>query len=418
MGILFYNIELLIQIEDQGRGRRVGRLMRDVATIPNAYLVVDGEKIQSVGPMSEAPSPERFSDSVDCSGRLILPGLVDSHTHALYVGDRAEEFEMRMQGKTYEEIAQAGGGIKKTVSQVRNAPEEQLIAETLPRLHEMLSYGTTTVEIKSGYGLSLEDELKMLRSIRGLGDLVPVEIHPTFLGAHDSPAGISHADYLKEVIEEMIPAVSRDRLAEFCDIFCDRGYFTPEETKRIALAAREHGMKIRIHANELGPTGGAEVAVELDALSADHMIYLGEDQFGALKKGRLIATLLPGTSFFLKLPFAPARRLIDEGIAVALATDSNPGSCTTLSLPFIMNLAVTQMGMTPAEALTAVTLHGAAALGIADRVGSIEVGKEADLIVTKPMRHFREIPYRLAQNPCWRVYKRGTLVAETPSGLA
>jgi len=415
---LFYNIGSLVRVEDQGRGKKSGRMMQEACEIRGAYLVTHGEKIESLGPMKDCPSPNGFDESVDCSGRIVLPGFVDSHTHVLYAGDRAEEFEMRSRGMTYEEIVKAGGGIKRSVEQVRNASEEELVAATYPRLHEMIAHGTTTVEIKSGYGLSLQEELKMLRAIRRLKGEVPIEIHATFMGAHDIPTGVPRENYLNLLVDEMIPAVARERLAEFCDVFCDRGYFTPEETRKIGVVAKEHGMKLKIHANELGETGGAEVAVELGALSADHMIHLGEGQFRVLKGGKTIVTLLPGTSFFLKFPYAPARKLIDNGIAVALATDSNPGSCTTLSIPFILNLATTQMGMTPAEALVATTLNGAAALGIAGRIGSLEVGKEADLIVTKPMTHLREIPYRLAQNPCWRIYKGGNLVAENPSGLA
>ncbi|MBI4196396.1 MAG: imidazolonepropionase, partial [Deltaproteobacteria bacterium] len=397
--------------------RKLKDEMKDLEEIQNAYLVVKEGRIATLGTMSQVPHLSQFQESVDCKDRLVLPGFVDSHTHLLYVGNRANEFEMRSQGKSYEEIAQAGGGIKKSVGQTKNCSEDQLVCETFPRLQEMLSHGTTTVEIKSGYGLSLDSELKMLRAIRRLKERSPLEIHATFLGAHDIPRGISRKAYIDEVTQKMIPQVAKERLAEFCDIFCDRGYFSPEETRTIALAAREKGLKIKIHANELGNTGGAEIACEVGAVSVDHLLFLENPQMDALKRSQVVCTLLPGTSFFLRMPYAPVRRLIDGGMTVALATDSNPGSCTATSMPLIQNIATTQMGMCPSESLVASTLHGAAALGIEDRVGSITVGKDADLIVTAPMQEYREIAYRLGQNPCWRVYKHGKLVFENPAGL-
>ncbi|MBI4374635.1 MAG: imidazolonepropionase [Deltaproteobacteria bacterium] len=409
---LFYNISSLVPVASNHERRKVGRQMQDLSESHDAYLVVENCLITDLGKMSESPPRSGFDEVVDCSSRLVLPGFVDSHTHLLYAGDRSDEFEMRAKGMTYQEIARAGGGIKKSVRQVREATEKQLIEETLPRLKEMLSHGTTTVEIKSGYGLSVESELKMLRSIRSLREKTPLEIHATFLGAHDVPAGVTRKTYIREICEEMIPQVVKEGLAEFCDVFCDEGYFTPEETRKIAIIAKEHGLKLRIHANELGNSGGAEVAAELNAVSADHLLFLEKTQIEALKEKNVICTLLPGTSFFLKLPYAPARKLIDEGLTVALATDANPGSCTALSMNLIQNMATTQLGMSPSEALVASTLHGAASLCVADRLGSLEIGKQADFIVTRPMNHFREISYGLGQNPCWRVYKGGRLVAE------
>lgn len=389
--------------------------MGELFEIPEAFLTVRDGLVENLGPMKEAPSPSHFSETVDCSGRLLLPGFVDAHTHVLYAGNRADEFEMRAAGKTYQEIATAGGGIKSSIRKVREASEEQLMQETLPRLKVMLCHGTTTVEIKSGYGLSVESELKMLRALRKLKKETPLEIYTTFLGAHDIPPEYKEKreDYISLLIQEMIPQVVEEKLATFCDVFCDEGYYTPEETKKICLAAQKRGLKIRLHANELARSGGVEVAVDVGALSADHLLSVEEREIALLKKNPgTLPILLPGTAFFLRLPYAPARRMIDEGLAIVLATDANPGSCTALSLPFIMNLATTQMKMSPAESLTAVTLNAAASLGASDRLGSLEKGKQADLVITIPMQNVREISYRLSQNPVWRVYKSGNLVVE------
>ena len=277
MPTLFNRIGSLLRVAT-GEPRKQGPAMREVAELRDAYLVVEGGKIRALGPMSEAPSPKEFKEVIDCSGRIVLPGFVDSHTHVLYAGDRSEEFEMRLQGKGYREIAKLGGGIRRSMQQVREATIPQLIEETLPRVQSMLSHGTTTAEIKSGYGLSFEAEIKMLEAIGLLRTKTPVAIHATFLGAHDVPPEVSRETYLREVTERMIPEVSRRGLAEFCDIFCDEGYFTPEETRTISRAARGHGLKLKIHANELAASGGVVMAVEMEALSADHLLVLGEPQ--------------------------------------------------------------------------------------------------------------------------------------------
>ncbi|MDO8643548.1 MAG: imidazolonepropionase [bacterium] len=412
--LLFTNIASLVRVTEKNERKKTGVQMRELYELKEAFLLVEEDKISDFGPMKSAPSSKECN-VVDCAGRLVLPGFVDSHTHVLYAGNRAEEFEMRAAGKTYVEIAEAGGGIKSSLKAVRNASEEQLIEETVPRLNEMLSHGTTTAEIKSGYGLTVDSELKMLRAIQKLKKETPITLHATFLGAHDIPTEYQNrrADYISLIIKEMIPQVVEEKLATFCDVFCDKGYFTPEETLKICQTAQEAGLKIRLHANELAPSGGVQIACAIRACSADHLLFVGDEEIRLLKSHPgIMPIVLPGTSFFLKLPYAPARRMIDENLPLAMATDANPGSCTALSLPFIMSLATTQMNLLPSECLTAVTINAAASLGISDSVGSLEKGKQADFILTQPMPSVREIPYSLAQNRFWRIYKNGKMVRE------
>lgn len=410
---LLTNIASLVQVARHGELQKASGGMHELPTISNAFLAVEDGLITDLGPMKQAPQASHFDAVTDCTGRLVFPGFVDAHTHVVYAGNRAEEFEQRAAGKTYQEIAAAGGGIKNSLAAVRRASKEQLISESLPRLQEMLCHGTTTVEIKSGYGLTLDDELKMLRAIKALQKETPVTILATFLGAHDLPPEYTtkRADYIQLIIQEMLPRVAEEKLAQFCDVFCEEGYFTPAETEKICGAAQDAGLKIRLHANELACSGGVQVAVKVGASSADHLLYVGDTEIALLQKSKTIPILLPGTSFFLKFPYAPARKMIDAGLTVALASDANPGSCTALSLPFIMNLATTQMHMSPAEALCATTLNAAASLELSHLIGSLEKGKKADLIISKPMTHVREISYQVAQNPCWRIYKNGQLVA-------
>ena len=322
--------------------------------------------------------------AVDARGGAVVPGLVDPHTHVIYAGDRHDELRRRLSGATYAQIAASGGGIVSTVRATRDAPAAVLEAATRARLDEMLRCGTTTCEAKSGYGLTTESELKTLRVLKDLDKSHPIDISPTFMGAHEVPVEYRdrRREYVERIVNDMIPAVARERLAEWCDVFCETGVFTPEESREILEAARRAGMKLRIHADELGPSGGSRVAATCRVRSADHLIFVDDEGAAAMAQAGVVATLLPIASFYLKLGrFAPARALIDRGVAVALATDVNPGAGYSPSMPFAMALACFGMGLTFEEALVAATINAAYSLDRHDRVGSLEVGKQMDAVI-------------------------------------
>jgi len=390
--------------------------MKELGIVANGAIVARNGRIAWVGSSSDLPIPERNSgcETIDGAGfeLVALPGLVDSHTHPVFAGSRVDEYEMRAAGKTYQDIAAAGGGIHASVRRLREASPDQLASSTERAFSEFLTHGTTTIEAKSGYGLSTEGELKILRTLAALKSRSRLEAIPTFLGAHAIPEEYQNCRhlYVEKVIKEMIPAVAREGLAQFCDVFCDTGYFTVDEARAVLLAAREAGLGLRIHAEELGHSGGARLAAELGARSADHLEWIDDEDIRALRRSGTIATLLPGTTFNLGLPqYPPARKLIEAGIPVALATDFNPGSCYTLNLQLILSIACSQMKMAPSEAITAATVNGAYSLGISDRLGSIEVGKEADIVLVR-VGDYREIPYFFGVNHCVVTIKRGEIV--------
>jgi len=389
------------------RGSEMGRL--DV--IQDGAIVVSDGVIHWVGRTSDLPPIPPDTEIIDARGKVVLPGFIDSHTHLVFAGSREDEFEQRLKGRTYEEIAAGGGGINATVQQVRRASKEELKAATRRRLQRLLSFGVTTVEIKSGYGLTLADELKCLQVIAELNQEGPWELVPTFLGAHAVPPEFqgNREGYLRLVVDEMLPEVGRGRLAEFCDVFCERGAFTPEESERILKRAYELGMKAKVHADEFSSSGGAELAARWRAVSADHLLCITDAGIAALARSDTVPTLLPGTAFFLGLNYAPARRLIEAGLPVALASDCNPGTCPSENLTLIGTLACTQMKMLPAEVVTALTLNAAAALDRSQRLGSIEVGKQADLIVCD-VPDYRQLFYHFGVSHVWRVIKRGRVV--------
>jgi imidazolonepropionase len=326
---------------------------------------------------------------------MVLPAFCDSHTHLVYAGTRELEYEDKIRGLSYEEIAKRGGGILNSAKVLSRTTEEELYRQSLPRALEVIRSGTGAVEIKSGYGLNTEDELKMLRVIRRLAEETPLTIRSTFLGAHAFPAPYSkdREGYVRLLIEEMIPAVGAEQLADYIDVFCDRGFFTPDQTAHILEAGIRHGMRPKIHANELDYSGGVQVGTRFDALSVDHLEFVGEEELQALKNSRTMPTLLPGASLFLGLDYAPARKMIEAGLPVALASDYNPGSSPTGNMELIMSLGIMQLRMLPFEVLNAVTLNGAYAMGLEKTHGSIAEGKMANLIVTQPMPSFGFMPY-------------------------
>ena len=348
---------------------------------------------------------------VDCEGRLVTPGLVDSHTHLVFGGWRQNELVLKLEGKSYLDILKSGGGILSTVEHTRSASEEELVEKGRALLAEMLKLGVTTCEAKSGYGLNKADELKQLRVMRKLNKAQPIDIISTFMGAHAVPKEYidNRKGYIELLINEMLPAVAKDELAEFCDIFCETAVFTPNESKHILEAAIKYGMTPKIHADEIDPIGGAEIAAQVKAISAEHLIQASDQGIKALTEQNVIAVLLPATSFYLDKPYARARKMIEENVAVAIATDFNPGSCPSLNMQLSMNLACLKYKMTPAEALTAATLNGAAAINKADICGSIEAGKQADLVIWDAP-DLEYIFYRFGSNLVHTVIKDGEAV--------
>lgn len=370
-----------------GPAPRRGAAQRDLPIITDGAVAADGERIVFAGPDREVPPALGSSPGatvIDGRALSVVPGFVDPHTHAMFAGDRRDELRRRLGGATYAEIATQGGGIVSTVQATRATSEEDLAASTRLRLAEMLACGTTTAEIKSGYGLDVETELKMLRAIRRLASEQPVDLVPTFMGAHEFPLDYRQRreEYVRLVIDEMIPAVAKEALAEWCDVFCETGVFTPDESRRILDAGKAHGLKARIHADELGASGGSQVAADVGARSADHLIFVPEAGIHAMRDAGVVATLLPTAAFYLKLGrFAPARAMIDAGVPVALATDVNPGGGFSPSMPFAMTLGCFGMGLTFEEALAAATINGAYSLDRHESVGSLEPGKLMDAVL-------------------------------------
>ncbi len=375
-------------------------------------LVSDG-RIQAVGDVGDRPSLGTGAlEVLDASGMVVLPGLVDCHTHTVFAGTREKEYEMRISGASYMEIAEQGGGINSTVAQVRRASEEELVNTALPRLRSMLRSGTTTVEVKSGYGLDLDNEIKMLRAIAKVGEAQPIDVIPTFLGAHEFPPEYRDARdrYVALVLDEMIPAVCEEGLAEFCDVFCEQGVYTAEQARSILERGKDHGLKPMIHADEFAESGAAEIAAEVGAVCAGHLGFASEDGLTAMKRAGTVAVLLPGVGFGLAKPrFADAGRMLDLGLDVALATDFNPGSSMVNSLLIISSLACSFMKMTPSEAVLGMTRHAARAVGREDSVGSLSPGKNADLVVFR-VPDFRYIPYHLGGDIVEAVIKGGKVV--------
>lgn len=375
--------------------------------LENGAIVAEEEKIVFVGTSEEAL--DRFSghQRIDASGKVLLPGFVDAHTHAIFAGNRCNEFLMRLRGATYQEIAAAGGGIRSTVAATRSATADSLLSAARRDLNRMLQFGTTTVEVKSGYGLDWDQEMKLLIVAADLKDRVAQDVVITFLGAHDFPQDMPREQYVDEIVGKMIPQVAANRLAEFCDVFCDQGYYTNDQTRRICQTATQHGLKVKIHVDELADVQGASLAAELGAVSADHLIFANEEGIRKMASAGVVAVLLPGTSFALKMKTnAPARAMLNAGVRICIATDFNPGTCYSHSMHFILQLGTLLYGLTAEEAITAATLNAAAAISRADKVGSLEPGKQMDCLIYD-IPHYGYLFYNLGVNRLETVIKKG-----------
>ena len=407
----------LVTLSGEGVRPRRGAEMQELGILRHGALAARRGTIAWIGPtteLREAVQPLAFSRWIDATGKTVLPGLVDAHTHLVFAGSRENEFALRIQGKSYQEIAAAGGGINATVAATRQASKEALKRLARRSLDRMLVHGTTTAEAKSGYGLDLAAELKILEVIRELNTEGPVELVPTFLGAHETPPEFrdNPQAYVDLVVTRMLPVVASRKLAKFCDVFCEAGVFSPEQAERILRAAADLGLESRIHADEMTDQGAAALAARLRARTAEHLLLANDDGIRRMAQAGTIAVLLPGTAYFLNLGrYARARDMIAAEVPVALGTDFNPGSCMTESLPLILSLACTQMRMLPAEAITAATINAAWAVGSANQVGSLEVGKQADLLVLDAPSH-QHLCYHFGVNLIDKVVKRGRIVTE------
>ena len=389
---------------------RVGTEMAELAIIRDGGMLIRDGKIDSVGPSNEIEKKSRGAEIVDAGGRVVLPGFVDAHTHLVFAGNRLDDFERRARGESYEQISKAGGGIWSTVQKTRAASEHDLLAQAKKRADWFLRCGTTTIEAKSGYGLTLEDELKILRVMRSVNQQSSLEIVPTFLGAHAVPRGMNVDEYIELVIDQMLRRIARERLAEFCDVFCERGYFDIKQSRRILTAAKKLGLKLRIHLDQLSNLGGAKLAAELKATTADHLEKTDGHGIAALKSAGVQPVLLPGSAYALGSSDYPrAREMIEAGLAVVIATDFNPGSSPTASMPMVLSLACTQMKMSPAEAITAATINAAYSLNRGNRIGSLEPGKLANFSIFD-CEDFREIAYWFGLPQLHSVYVKGNRV--------
>ncbi len=413
MSLLVKNIGCIVGIDESGRTKVAGKEMADIGMLENAWLLTDGERIGSYGTMDTLPHEEGH-EVIDAKGGWLFPSFCDSHTHIVYAGSREQEFLDKINGLTYEEIAKRGGGILNSADRLHDTSEDELYRQAMERIDEIVAMGTGLVEIKSGYGLTLEDELKILRVIRRIKESAPLDVRATFLGAHAVGRAYKgrQSEYVEHVCNDMIPAVAKEGLADFVDVFCDKGFFTVEETAKIIETGARHGMRAKIHANELAISGGVEVGVEHKALSVDHLESMGNEQIETLRGGDTMPTMLPGCAFFLGIGYPPARKMIDAGLAVALASDYNPGTAPSGNMRFVASLASIKMKMTPAEALNAATLNSACAMGESKDFGSITRGKKANFYITKPLPSLAFLPYAHQTPVIKTVVLKGKMVAE------
>ena len=407
--LLITNISKLYQTRSESVFSVKGKEMGNLPFIENAFLLLKDGLIADFGPMQNCP--ELNIDTIDVKGQSVLPAWCDSHTHIVYAGSRESEFIDKIKGLTYEQIFINGGGILNSAQRLRVTPEEKLVEQAYTRLKEIIKFGTGAVEIKSGYGLTMESELKMLKVIRTLKSMSPATIKSNFLAAHALPLEYKNnrAGYVSHIIDDMLPVVADEGLADYCDVFCDRGFFTPEETDQILSAANKYGIKPKIHANELDFSGGVQIGVKNGAVSVDHLECVGEAEIDCLLKSQTIPTLLPSTAFFLKLEYPPARKMIDSGLAVALASDYNPGSSPSGRMSFVLSLACIYMKMLPEEAINAATINGAAAMEIQNSHGQIQKGYKANIMITKVIPDLAYIPYSFGSDLIDKVILQGVV---------
>lgn len=420
MTLIVKNIKELVQVEEQPVQLRAGKDMQTLHTIKNAFLIVKEDKIFDFGQhnaendkkIAEIVAYEPHCEIVDATGKMVFPSFCDSHTHIVYAGSREIEYIDKIKGLSYEEIAKRGGGILNSADRLAQASEDELYESAMARLQEMASFGTGAVEIKSGYGLSTESEVKMLRVIKRLRENSPMIIRSNFLGAHAVPRDYigRQSEYVDLIINEMIPVIAAEELADFVDVFCDKGFFTPEETERILMQGIKYGMRPKIHANELDYSGGIQVGVKYNALSVDHLEYTGDEEIEALLDSETMPTILPGAAFFLEMPFAPARKMMEAGLPVALASDYNPGSSPSGNMQFILSMGCVKYKMLPEEAINATTLNTAYAMGVSDIVGSIARGKVANFFITKPIPTLEFMPYAFGSNKVEQAYLAGKAI--------
>jgi imidazolonepropionase len=409
MTTLIFDIGTLVNVRDNYR-LLYGNDLAFLPCIHNAYLLVEDGKIADYGSMEDIPFPVTdFTLRYSAEGRCILPSYCDSHTHLVFAGSREDEFVDKIKGLSYSEIAARGGGILNSAKKLQETSEEALFQQSFKRLQEVIRSGTGAIEIKSGYGLTVEDELKMLRVIRRLKESSQIPVRSTFLGAHAFPGAYkeNREGYIQLIIEEMLPRVGKEGLADYIDVFCEKGFYTPEETEKICMAGKEFGLKPKIHANQLNASGGVQAGVKIHAVSVDHLESMDEDAISCLANSQTIGTLLPTAAFFLRMPYQPARKLIDSNCAIALASDYNPGSSPSGNMNFVVSISCIQMRMLPEEAINAATLNGAYAMELQDEAGSITRGKRANLIITVPVPSLQYIPYSFGNNLVEKVMVNG-----------
>ncbi|MEP1489824.1 MAG: imidazolonepropionase [Algibacter sp.] len=408
MRTLFINIKELLQVRHEPIAFVSGKAMKELPSIKNAYLLVENSKISSFGHMDNCPS-EKVDNTIDVTNKMILPSWCDSHTHLVFAGNREAEFVDRINGLTYEEIANKGGGILNSAKTLQNTSEDDLYNQSKTRLEAVIKLGTGAIEIKSGYGLTLEAELKMLRVIKRLKDNYPIKIKATFLGAHAIPKAYKNrkGDYLKLVIHDILPEISKEKLADYIDVFCETGYFSVKDTNLLLEAGKKHNLTPKIHVNQFTAIGGVQVGIKHNARSVDHLEIMRKEDIEALKNTQTMPVALPGCSFFLGIPYTPARKIIDTGLPLALATDYNPGSSPSGNMNFVVSTACIKMNMTPEEAINAATINGAYAMGLENEVGSISIGKSANFMITKPINSYGVIPYSFGTNHIDAIYIKG-----------
>jgi imidazolonepropionase len=412
MTFLIINIKKLVQAEQQPIKIKAGGQMSELSSTDNAWLAIENGIITSFGEMPDLkPDTLKPENTIDASGKMVFPCFCDSHTHLVYPASREIEYVDKIKGLTYEEIARRGGGILNTAKKIKETTVAELVDSALERLEEIKGFGTGAVEIKSGYGLDTEQELKMLYAIRRLKEISPLTIKATFLGAHSVPLEYrgKQSEYVDLMINDMIPRVAAEGLADYIDVFCDKGFFTVEDTERILMAGLKHGLIPKIHANELDYSGGIQVGVKYGALSVDHLEYTGDSEIETLLNSETMPTILPGAAFFLGMPLAPARKMIDAGLPVAMASDFNPGSSPSGNMQLILSMASILYRLTPEEAINAVTINSAYAMGVAEELGTISVGKKANVFITKEIPTIEFMPYAYGSNKVETVILNGII---------